>query len=155
MAKSLSLDIRERVVALVVEGLSCREVARRLRISAASAVRIMQRHRVQGSVAPYTRGRPRGGGKLDAVALFLRHEIEARPDITMPELAERLRAMHDVRAAPAELSRYLRYRLGMTYKKIPDRDGTQAPAGPRRPFRLAASPDAEDAPRAAQAGLHR
>ncbi len=44
MAKSLSLDIRERVVALVGEGLSCREAARRLRISAASAVRIMQRH---------------------------------------------------------------------------------------------------------------
>ena len=40
MGKSLSLDIRERVVALVDEGLSCKEAARRLRISAASAVRI-------------------------------------------------------------------------------------------------------------------
>ena len=146
MAKSLSLDIRERVVALVGEGLSCREAARRLKMSAASAVRIMQRHKARGSVAPKTRGRPRGNGKLDAVAVFLRREIETRPDMTMPELAERLRAIHGVRAAPAELSRYLRHRLGLTYKKIPHRDGTAAQAGPRRPVRLAASPDAEDAP---------
>lgn len=117
MAKSLSLDIRERVVALVGEGLSCREAARRLRISAASAVRIVQRHKVRGSVAPTPRGRPRGGGKLDAVSRFLRREIKARPDMTMPELADRLRDIHDVRADPAELSRYLRHRLGLTYKK--------------------------------------
>lgn len=43
MGKSLSLDIRERVVALVDEGLSCHEAARRLLISGASAVRIVQR----------------------------------------------------------------------------------------------------------------
>jgi len=43
MGKSLSLDIRARVVSLVDDGYSYREAARRLRILAASAVRIMQR----------------------------------------------------------------------------------------------------------------
>lgn len=45
MGKSLSVDIRERVVSLVDEGLSRHEAERQLRISAASAVRIMQRKR--------------------------------------------------------------------------------------------------------------
>ena len=49
MGKSLSLDIRERVVSLVEGGFSCHEAARRFRISAASAVRIMQRKKRTGS----------------------------------------------------------------------------------------------------------
>ena len=48
MGKSLSLDIRERVVSLVETGHSCHEASRRLCISAASAVRIMQRRRRAG-----------------------------------------------------------------------------------------------------------
>lgn len=50
MGKSQSLDIWESIVALVDDGLSCHEAARRLRISAASAVRIMQRKRRTGGV---------------------------------------------------------------------------------------------------------
>ncbi len=41
MGKTLSLDLRERVLAFIVEGHSCHEAARRFRISAASAVRII------------------------------------------------------------------------------------------------------------------
>ncbi len=59
MGKSLSLDIRERVVSLVETGHSCHEASRRLCISAASAVRIMQRRRRTGCVAPALQGRPR------------------------------------------------------------------------------------------------
>lgn len=62
MGKSLSLDIRERVVALVNEGLSCHEAAGRLRISAASTVWIMQRRRQTGGVKAAPRGRPRQSG---------------------------------------------------------------------------------------------
>ena len=67
MGKSLSLDIRERVVSLVDEGLSCHEAARRMRISAASAVRIMQRKKRTGEVTAEPQGRPRRS-KLDAVS---------------------------------------------------------------------------------------
>lgn len=144
MGKSLSLDIRERVVVLVGEGLSCHEAARRLRISAASAVRIMQRKRRTGGVEASAQGRPRRS-KLDAVSGWLRMRVEAEPDITMPELAEALRVEHDLAATPGMLSRHLLHRLGFTYKKIPDRDGKAAQAGPRRAVRMAASPDAEDA----------
>ena len=144
MGKSLSLDIRERVVALVDEGLSCHEAAQRLRISAASAVRIMQRKRRTGGVTAAPQGRPRRS-KLDAVSDWLKTRVETEPDITMPELAEALRQEHDLAAPPAMLSRHLIHRLGFTYKKIPYRDGAAAQTGPRRAIRLAAPPDAEDA----------
>ncbi|MEM9900071.1 MAG: IS630 family transposase [Pseudomonadota bacterium] len=114
--KSLSLDIGQRVVALVDEGLSCREAARRLRISAASAVRIMQRKKSTGGVNASRQGRPRRS-KLDAVSDWLNARVEAEPDITMPELAEALRLEHDLAATSAMLSRHLIHRLGLTYKK--------------------------------------
>ena len=137
MGKSLSLDIRERVVALVDEGLSCHEAARRLRISAASAVRIMQRKKRTGGVAAAPQGRPRRS-KLDAVSHWLRARVDAEPDVTMPELAEALKTDHDLTATPAMLSRHLIHRLGFTYKKIPDRDGAAAQTGPGRAIRVAA-----------------
>ncbi len=116
MGKSLSLDIRERVVALIDEGLSCHEAARRLRISAASAVRIMQRKRRTGGVEAAPQGRPRRS-KLDTVSDWLKSRVEAEPDITMPELAEVLKQEHNLTATPAMLSRHLIHRLGFTYKK--------------------------------------
>ena len=144
MGKSLSLDIRERVVMLVEDGLSRHEAARRLRISAASAVRIMQRKRRTGGVAAAAQGRPRRS-KLDAVSGWLKARVEAEPDITMPELADELAAAHGMQATPAMLSRHLIHRLGFTYKKIPDRDGEAAQEGARRAIRVAPPPDAEDA----------
>ena len=144
MGKPLSLDIRKRVVALVDEGLSCHEAARRLRISAASAVRIMQLKKRTGRVNAAPQGRPRCS-KLDAVSAWRQGRVEAQPDITMPELAEALRAEHGLNATPAMLSRHLIHRLGFTYKKIADRDGASAQAGSHRAIRVAPPPDAEDA----------
>ena len=74
----------------------------------------------------------RGLSKLDAVSDWLRRRVEAEPDMTMPELAEALRQEHGLTATPAMLSRYLIHRLDFTYKKIADRDGAAAQAGPRR-----------------------
>ena len=113
IGKSLSLDIRERVVALVDDGLSCHEAARRLRISAASAGRILQRRRRTGGVEAAPQGRPRHS-KLDAVSDWLKARVEAEPDITMPDLAEGLGQEHALTATPAMLSRHLIRRLGVT-----------------------------------------
>lgn len=146
MGKTLSLDLRMRVMSFIEEGHSCHAAARRFRISAASAVRIRQRGRKTGSVAPAKRGRPKGSGRLEAFAGFLKKTVDHRPDMTMPELAEMLWREHDMRAAPAELSRFLRHRLRYTYKKIPDRDGEAAQKGARGAVRVAAPPSAPDAP---------
>lgn len=145
MGKSLSLDIRERVVALVDDGLSCHEAARRLRISAASAVRIMQRKKRTGGVKTEPQGRPRRS-KFDAVSDWLKRQIEAWPDFTMPEPAEALDVEHGLSATLAMLSRHLIHRLGFTYKKIADCDGEAAQEGSRRARRVAPPTDAGDAP---------
>ena len=53
MAKPLSKDLRERVVAAVeVEGLSRHQAARRFGVGVATAVRWVRRWRQTGSVAP-------------------------------------------------------------------------------------------------------
>ena len=105
----------------------------------------MQRKRRTGGVKAAPQGRPRRS-KLDAVSDWLKSRVEAEPDITMPELAEVLKQEHDLTATPAMLSRHLIHRLSFTYKKIADRDGAAAQAGARRQIRMAAPPDAEDAP---------
>lgn len=79
MGESPSSDIPERVVALVEEGLSCHEAARRLRISAASAVRIMQRKKRTGDVKAASQGRPRRC-RLDIVSDGLQRQVETQPD---------------------------------------------------------------------------
>jgi hypothetical protein len=53
---------------------------------------------------------------------FLIQTVEAKPAITMPELAARLLEEHGVVAAPAMLSRFL-CRCGFSYKK-PSRTGS-------------------------------
>ena len=56
--KTLSLDLRERVVSAVAAGMSRRQAAERFGVSAASAVRWCAREKETGSPA----ARPRGGG---------------------------------------------------------------------------------------------
>jgi len=144
MGKSLSLDIRARVVSLVDDGYSCRRAALRLRISAASAVRIMQRKRRTGSVAAAVQGRPRRS-KLDAISGYLKARVEAVPDITMSELAADVFEAYGVGATPAMLSRHLIHRLGFTYKKIADCNGEAAQKGARCAIRVAPPASAKDA----------
>jgi hypothetical protein len=68
---------------------------------------------------------------------FLIQTVEARPAITMPELAARLLDEHGVVAAPAMLSRFL-CRRGFSYKKMPDGGGvrTRQPRMREQPHRL-------------------
>src|SRR5215207_10669069 len=77
-----------------------------------------------GSPAPARQGRPRGTGRLAPYESFLVQTVEAKPDITMPELAARLREARGISAAAATLSRLL-CRRGFTYKKISDGGGVR------------------------------
>jgi transposase len=114
MGKPYSLDLRERIIGFIKEGGSRRGAAGRFGVSASCAIKLMDRFRRTGSVAP---GR-RGGsvGKLTAHKGFLLGRVKAKPDITMPELAEALKSETGVEAAPASLSRFL-IRHGQRFKK--------------------------------------
>ena len=114
MAKSYSLDLREKVIAFVGRGHSRREAAEVFGVSPSFVVKLMDRLRRTGLAD----ASPRGGstGKLAAHRDFLVAAIEAKPDRTMPDLAALLLAERGVTAAPASLSRLL-IRCGLTRKK--------------------------------------
>ena len=122
MAKSLSMDLRSRIVAAVQAGSSRRAAAARFGVSASSAVKLLGRVRATGSPAPARRGRPPGSGKLEPFKAALIGWVESTPDITMPELAEWLQRSLGLTVRPSSLSRLL-CKAGWTYKKSPDRAG--------------------------------
>lgn len=92
MARAYSLDLRERVVAAVTAGESCRAVAATFKVSVASVVKWSQRFRATGSAA----SRPMGGNRPYALAGardWLLRRLAEKPDLTLrallAELAER------------------------------------------------------------------
>lgn len=116
MGRSYSQDLRVRVTTAVSEGLSRSAAARRFSVSESSAIRWAARAAREGSPAARKQGRPLGKGPLVQHLDFLIATVEAKPDLTMPELADVLMAERGVGAHPASLSRLL-CRAGFSYKK--------------------------------------
>jgi transposase len=107
MGHCYSLDLRVRVAGFVGAGHSCRAAAGHFDVSESFAIKLVRRTRDTGSPAPSRQGRPPGRGKLAPYESFLIQTVEARPAITMPELAALLLDEHGIVAAPAVLSRFL------------------------------------------------
>jgi transposase len=116
MGKSVSRDLRLRMVHGIAAGKSCRAVATQFEVAPSTAVRVQSRFAATGSVDPAKQGRPRGSGKLGGCQDAILGKVKAQPDITMPELAAWLKAAHGVAADPSNLSK-LPCRHGFTYKK--------------------------------------
>jgi transposase len=144
MGKPLSIDLRDRVLAFIEAGHSCRESARHFQVSASFVIKLMARVRLSGKIAPARQGRPPGQGKLAPFAGFFGTHVEAAPDITMPELAEALLETHGVAVTPAALSRFL-IRQGYSYKKNTDRHRTRTRKGPTGARRVGRPSSAVDA----------
>ncbi len=125
MGKPCSMDLRERLVAYVEAGHSCRAAARVFRVSASTAVRLAAAQRERGDISPRPQGRlPGTVGKLAAHQAFLQEIVRAEPDITLKELAGALAEAHGVRVQLSSLHRALR-RAGYSYKKRADRSGAR------------------------------
>ena len=116
MGKPYSMDLRERVRAEIASGGSRRAAARRYDVSPSFAVKLADRLSRTGSVEPARQGRPPGGGKLAPYLTTLLEWVEAKVDITMPELAAKLQVEKAVTAHPASLSRVL-LKAGLSFKK--------------------------------------
>ena len=86
MSKALSVDLRERVVAAVAAGSSCRAAAVRFGVSAASAVRWAARVREAGSVAPGPLGGDRRSAQIEAHAALILRLVDQKSDITLREI---------------------------------------------------------------------
>jgi transposase len=117
MARTLSLDIRERVVAAVSGGMSCRQAAERFGVIPASAIRWCALARATGSAA----GKPRGGDRLsariEALADLILALVDQTCDITLAELQAKL-AEQGHRFGTGTLWRFFD-RRDITWKKRP------------------------------------
>ena len=133
MTKSISEDLRSRVISAVDGGLSRRAAAARFGVAAASAVRWVREWRETGS----TRSKPQGGDmrsrRIEAHRDVILGAIEKQVDITLVELAEMLRSEHGAVFAPSTIWRFLD-RHSMTVKK----NGARQRAGAARRSRAAA-----------------
>jgi transposase len=68
MARSLSVDLRRRVVGAIEGGLSCRAPAQRFGVSASSAIRWRAQERREGDVKPKLQGGDRHSHRIEAHA---------------------------------------------------------------------------------------
>lgn len=116
MPAPLPKDLRDRFTNYVLEGLSGRESARRLRISAATGARWARKIRSRGSAPCARMGRPCGSGKLAPHRSFLEELVAQDPDITLFELRDALADAEDVKVHHSAIANLLR-KLGFTYKK--------------------------------------
>jgi transposase len=121
MVRPYSLDLRERVVSAVEDGLSCRSVAETFGVSVASVVKWSQRFRATGS----PEAKPMGGRRPYALATerdWLLKRIAETPDITLRALAAEL-AERGVTVSHYAVWHVLA-REGITFKKKPARQRT-------------------------------
>ena len=89
MARAYSLDLRERVVAVVAAGSSCRAAAAMFKVSVSSVVKWSQRFRSEGSAA----ARRVGGRRPYALADerdWLLGRLAEQPDVTLRALLAEL-----------------------------------------------------------------
>jgi transposase len=114
MVRAYSLDLRERVVAAVVAGQSCRAAASTFGVSVASVVKWSQRLRATGNVAAKPAGgkRPRSlAGERD----WLMARLAAVPDLTLRALVAELRE-HGVETSYGSVWRIV-HDEGISFKK--------------------------------------
>lgn len=115
MTRSLSADLRGRVIAAIEDGVSTREAARRFSIGISTAGAWYRRYRETGELEARKQGQP-SRSKLDAHESFILGLIKEAPDITLTEIGERLAGERGVRAAPSTVWLFLD-RRGITFKK--------------------------------------
>ncbi|ACL61600.1 transposase [Methylobacterium nodulans ORS 2060] len=116
MPSLLSVDLRERVVAVVAAGASCQRAAARFGVSVSSACRWSAQFRREGRVAPKPSGGDHNSQRIEAPAELILATDEAQPQIFLRELRARL-AEQGVQTSSSGLSRFF------AHHRIPRKQG--------------------------------
>ena len=117
MTRALSVDLRDRVIAAIADGASCRQAAARFGVSASSAIRWNALARMKGDATPKRQGGDRRSGRIEAHAALILDAIERQPDITLADLRTKL-GRHGIAISVAGLWRFFARRR-ITLKKSP------------------------------------
>jgi transposase len=115
MARAYSQDLRDRVIDAALAGLPVRQAAVRFGVGIATAILWVRRARESGERKARRQGQPRRS-KLDPYRDFLLDLIDARDDITLLEMQQRLVAERGIRAGVGTIWTFL-HRCDMTVKK--------------------------------------
>jgi transposase len=125
MAAPISIDLRQRLVAAVKGGMSCREAASHFRVGASSAIRWVAQERETGEMAPKPQGGDRRSQAIELQAGRILALITAKPDTTLEELKASLAADGHLFSVSA-LSRFFQRRKITVKKRLrtpPSRSG--------------------------------
>lgn len=114
MTRAYSNDLRERVVAAVSAGQSCRIVADRFGIAVSSVVKWSQRYRATGSVSPGKMGGHRRR-VLEPHRAFIMERVEQTSHLTLHRLKDEL-AARGVTISHNAIWQFMR-REGLSFKK--------------------------------------
>lgn len=117
MPRVLSQDLRERVIAAIEGGMSCRQAATRFGVSAARAIRWRQLHLRHGTPAAKRQGGDRRSSRIEGQARFILDTLEVRRNITLAEL-QAILAERGTLVGISTLWRFFE-RHGITRKKSP------------------------------------
>ena len=115
MAKTLSMDLRERLISAVEGGMSRRSAARFFSVAPSTAIKWVDQKRRTGSVRPRARGGDHRSHSLEAHADEI-VPLAKNTDRTLAELADYIKQTYGLKVAPSTVWRLLD-RHGMTYKK--------------------------------------
>jgi transposase len=129
MTKTLSGDLRSRLIIAVDGGMSRRAAAARFGVAVASAVRWVHEWRITGATSAKPKGGDQRSHRIEAYGAIIMAAIDAQVDITLVELAELLRIEHGASFAPSTVWRFLD-RHAITIKK--NRTRQRAGAARRR-----------------------
>jgi transposase len=116
MAKPLSEDLRMRVVRAVDGGMSRRAAAARFGISPSSAVRFVREWRERGSIGAKRQGGDQRSQRIETHRELILGAIEAKPDLTLVEIAAKLKRERGASFAPSTIWRFFD-RHSVSFKK--------------------------------------
>jgi transposase len=113
MRRTISLDLRERILAAYDQREGTREeVARRFRVSLGLVKKLLQQRRQTGDIRPRHRHSGRKPLLVASHQQKLRQLLGRRPDLTLEELRQALAVNCTLQAI-----HYVLERMGLTYKK--------------------------------------
>lgn len=113
MARPYSEDLRRRIVAAVEAGASRNAAAKQFAVSVSCVVKLMQRVRRTGSIAPAPRGKkPYALAEHDGLVRAL---VAEQPDLTLDELKQELEN-RGIRVGRSSVNRFLLIHK-LTFKK--------------------------------------
>jgi transposase len=116
MGKTLSEDLRVRVIAAIDGGLSRNAAAARFGVAISTAVRWARAWRETGTTAAKPKGGDLRSHRIEAHRAAIFAAVDAKPDITLEELAALLRTEHAASFSPSTICRFFaRHRV--TFKK--------------------------------------